>query len=136
MPASGTRLRAVLAEFALHAIYYLASVTGYNVGYSFVLDGFGVYSPELARELRRGTVRSLPRGSKTVLGRVVRELCARVKGVECSYALIYAARLHFIAKRLYPPVDDPIEYAVLRYPGMDRAVAEAVLDALRMLGLV
>ncbi len=125
----------VAREFVLHALAYLASIIEGSDGYSFVLDGFGVYSPDLTKDLKGGqrgrVVAKLRKASK-----LARELCRLVSSVECGYVLIYAARLHFIATRLYPPVDDPVEYSILRYPGMDRSVAESVLAALKSLNLI
>jgi hypothetical protein len=125
----------VKAELALnpmlHALYYLAEVSGGGFGYHFRLEGFGVYSSELARDVMRGRVKPIPLKAARRICELVTVLCGDGLKRSCSYAIIVAARVHFIATRVYPPVDDPVEYASYRFPGMDRWVAEYALKALR-----
>ncbi len=120
----------------LHALYYLVESAGYKTGYRFEMEGFGVYSKQLAADLARGRPKPLPRAATTLLARLVKELCSNGLRTRCGYALIIAARLHFIARNLYPPVDDPIAYLLAKYPAADQHVVEYVFKTLRSLKLI
>ena len=120
-----------LQRTVLHALYYLAKVMGFDVGYSFTLEGYGVYSHELARDLDRGKPRKLPAKAGHMLHRLTTMLCLNGFRRRCDHVIVVAARLHYIATQLYPPVDDPVEYTLLRFPGTDRRTAEHVLRSLR-----
>ncbi len=120
----------------LHAVYYLAAAAGDGLGYSFRLEGFGVYSPELARDAALGRLRPIARRAAQRLASLVASLCGDGLRVDCGYAIVAAARVHFVATQVYPPVDDPVEYVSMRFPGMDRWVAERALRALRVAGLL
>lgn len=107
----------------VHAVYYLAFVLGYPVYSDWRCRlGVGVWSPSLAGDLEAGVVRRLPVEAAEAVARLLAPLAARL-GVGAARLL---AELHWVATRVYPPVDDPVEYVTLLHPLLDgELVAEA-----------
>ncbi len=114
----------------LHALYYLAKVLGYDVGYEFRYTSHGVYSEGIEGDRALGKLPSLPREAIAAVSKILG--C----NSNCGYRLVVAANLHYIATKLYPPVDDPVEYYLARYPGAKKSEVEEILRRLHEAGLL
>ncbi|HIP65755.1 MAG TPA: hypothetical protein EYH08_04445 [Pyrodictium sp.] len=116
-----------LLEDFIHCVYYFVEVFGGGTGYKFRWGVRGPYSDVLHRDLVRGILRKVKTDVWVRVERLMKRLgCDNSSPQTCLYLLSIAARLHMIASTVYPPVDDPVEYIVARFPGIKREDVERV----------
>jgi len=133
----GTSVVSGLLEDFVHCVYYFAEVLGGGVGYKFRWGVRGPYSDSLHRDLVRGRLRKVEADVWAHVERLLRRLgCDGSSPRVCLYLLSIAARLHMVAFSTYPPVDDPVEYIVAKFPGVNRGDVERVWRVLVEEGLV
>jgi len=133
----GTSVVSGLLEDFVHCVYYFAEVLGGGVGYKFRWGVRGPYSDSLHRDLVRGRLRKVEADVWAHVERLLRRLgCDGSSPRVCLYLLSIAARLHMVAFSTYPPVDDPVEYIVAKFPGVKRGDVERVWRVLVEEGLV
>jgi len=126
-----------LLEDFVHCVYYFAEVLGGGVGYKFRWGVRGPYSDDLHRDLVRGKLRRVEANVWAHVEGLMRRLgCDSSSPQVCLYLLSIAARLHMVASSTYPPVDDPVEYIVTKFPGVKREDVERVWRVLVEEGLV
>jgi len=126
-----------LLEDLVHCVYYFAEALGGGVGYKFRWGARGPYSDDLHRDLVRGRLRRVKADVWAHVERLMRRLSCDSSSLQvCLYLLSIAARLHMVASSTYPPVDDPVEYIVARFPGVNRGDVERVWRVLVEEGLV
>ncbi|HIP85661.1 MAG TPA: hypothetical protein EYH26_04605 [Pyrodictium sp.] len=126
-----------LLEDFVHCVYYFVEVFGGGAGYKFRWGVRGPYSDMLHRDLVRGRLRKVKVDVWERVEELMRKLgCDSSSPQTCLYLLSIAARLHMIVSSTYPPVDDPVEYIVARFPGIRREDVERVWRILVEEGLI